>query len=191
MRWMLYGTFCTRMILTKSFTCVLLFKMTCLFISVSDPHWFHCGSGSSFLPQCGSGSREPNQCGPRGSQSRSWSHFVVTKSQIFTWKIYSMLVNCYGRTYVSKSHLKKALISFLLDPDRVLSQYGSDRIQETRINADPEPDPKHCYLFLKPILCLFLSYFWKQELLLAVCHSFCIYFYFYTIDTSIHHSFIP
>ncbi len=26
---------------------------------VVDPHWFWCGSGSSFLSECGSGAREP------------------------------------------------------------------------------------------------------------------------------------
>ncbi len=30
---------------------------------VADPHWFQCGSVSSFLSQCESGSRELNQCG--------------------------------------------------------------------------------------------------------------------------------
>ncbi len=31
--------------------------------SVLNPHWFQCGTGSSFLPSCGSGTRERNQCG--------------------------------------------------------------------------------------------------------------------------------
>ncbi len=32
--------------------------------NVVDPHWFQCGSGSSFLPLCGSGSpTETSQCG--------------------------------------------------------------------------------------------------------------------------------
>ncbi len=32
-------------------------------LQCSDPHWFQCGSGSSFLSQCGFRSREQHQCG--------------------------------------------------------------------------------------------------------------------------------
>ncbi len=48
--------------------------------SFSDPHWFQCGSGSSFLSQCGSesGSREQKQCGSGSA--------TVTKGWILTWK---------------------------------------------------------------------------------------------------------
>ncbi len=55
-----------------------MFK-TVLYIRI----WIHCGSGSSFLVQCWSRSGEPNQC-----RSGSWSWSEITKSSIFTWKIY-------------------------------------------------------------------------------------------------------
>jgi hypothetical protein len=35
------------------------YKVGFIFLSVVDPQWFQCESGSSCLPQCGSGFREP------------------------------------------------------------------------------------------------------------------------------------
>jgi hypothetical protein len=67
-------------------------------------------------------------------------------------------------------------------------------------HSDPIPDPgdsnqcgsrsgSETMLFFLTILSLYPSYFWKQELLLALCHSFCIFFlYNRYIHTSLIHS---
>ncbi len=48
------------------------------FTSVVDPHWFHCGSGASFLSQCGSrsGSKEPTNADPDPSQSQKVNFYI-------------------------------------------------------------------------------------------------------------------
>ncbi len=87
-------------------------QLLTVYYSVSGPHWFQSGSGSSFLPQCGSwsGSREPNQ-----SWYESWSDFGVTKRWILTWKIYVL----YGQSTCSWIRIPW--------------------IHEIKINADPDP----------------------------------------------------
>ncbi len=56
-------------------------------ISVEDPHWYQCGSGSSFfLSPLDPDLRSQTNANPCGSGS--WSDFKVTKSRIFTRKTY-------------------------------------------------------------------------------------------------------
>ncbi len=128
-------------------------------ISVVDLHWFQCGSDPTFHlhadPETDPDQGSQNNAGPGGPGS--WSDFCVTKSWIFTWKMYLKKVRGQKRTYEgTKAFLKGRKPGLFVNFGQFPCSWiqiririsNTDRIQDTLMNADPsgsgsDPDPQH------------------------------------------------
>jgi hypothetical protein len=116
-----------------------------------------CGSGSSFLSRCVYGSREPNQCG--FMRIRILVGFKVIKSRIFTRyilkagnRLKSIPSKVQKPFQYAGNKVCKILVNVLAPGSGSAFPLGV-RIQDSQMNADPDPQHWFCTVLLCTTIC--------------------------------------
>ncbi len=120
-----------------SFMVFVSWEKYILFRPVLKPHWFQCGSGSSFLSQCGPDPDQGSQTNADPCGSGSWPDFEVKTGEFLKYNILK-IGNRSKTPYEGTKPFGK-------QETRLSVNFGQLPCTWIRIripNADPDPDPE-------------------------------------------------